>query len=169
VLPPPDIAKKFAAYIAIAEQGIHRSHFGFPNFFVPFIATTTACMNSMGQRSLATSNSGRLANRSNEDRYGAKRSRYGAKRSRRKDYTRDDGRRNCGTAVRICRIIRLSARQTRGSGREAPAPGFATAGHARAQDRQQCEALRAGVFPSPARQSRRGCSSRRWQYSCCLG
>ena len=28
----------------IAEQGIHRSHFGFPNFFVPFITTTTpAC------------------------------------------------------------------------------------------------------------------------------
>jgi hypothetical protein len=63
------------AYIAIAEQGIQRSHFGFPNFFVPFIAATTACMNSMGQRSLATSNSGRLANQSNEDRYGTKRSR----------------------------------------------------------------------------------------------
>jgi hypothetical protein len=41
------IAKKFAAYIAIAERGIHRSHFGFPNFFVPFITTTTARMGSM--------------------------------------------------------------------------------------------------------------------------
>ncbi len=36
------IAKKFAAYMAIAEQGIHRSHFGFPNFFVPFIAPPSA-------------------------------------------------------------------------------------------------------------------------------
>jgi hypothetical protein len=36
--------------IAIAEQGIHRSHFGFPNFFVPFITTTAACMNLMTQR-----------------------------------------------------------------------------------------------------------------------
>ena len=36
------IAKKFAAYMAIAEQGIHRSHFGFPNFFVPFITTSNA-------------------------------------------------------------------------------------------------------------------------------
>ena len=35
------IAKKFAAYIAIAEQGIYRSHFGFPNFFVPLIAPTS--------------------------------------------------------------------------------------------------------------------------------
>lgn len=41
------IAKKFAAYIAIAEQNIHRSHFGFPNFFVPFITTTTARLDSM--------------------------------------------------------------------------------------------------------------------------
>lgn len=41
------LAKKFAAYLAIAEQGIHRSHFGFPNFFVPVITTTTARMNSM--------------------------------------------------------------------------------------------------------------------------
>jgi hypothetical protein len=41
------IAKKFAAYLAIAEQGIHRSHFGFPNFFVPFITTTEARLNSM--------------------------------------------------------------------------------------------------------------------------
>jgi hypothetical protein len=41
------IAKKFAAYLAIAEQGLHRSHFGFPNFFVPFITTTAARQQSM--------------------------------------------------------------------------------------------------------------------------
>jgi hypothetical protein len=41
------IAKKFAAYIAIAEQGIYRSHFGFPNFFVPFIAPGRVRMESM--------------------------------------------------------------------------------------------------------------------------
>jgi Replication-relaxation len=41
------IKKKLIAYIAIAEQGIFRSHFGFPNFFVPIITTTTARMNSM--------------------------------------------------------------------------------------------------------------------------
>jgi hypothetical protein len=41
------IAKKFAAYTAIAEQGIYRSHFGFPNFFVPLIAPTRVRMESM--------------------------------------------------------------------------------------------------------------------------
>lgn len=41
------IAKKFAAYTAIAEQGIDHSHFGFPNFFVPIIAGTNARMRSM--------------------------------------------------------------------------------------------------------------------------
>jgi hypothetical protein len=41
------LAKKFAAYLAIAEQGIHRSHFGFPNFFVPVVTTTAARMRSM--------------------------------------------------------------------------------------------------------------------------
>lgn len=41
------IAKKFAAYMAIAEQGLHRSHFGFPNFFVPFITTTAARISTM--------------------------------------------------------------------------------------------------------------------------
>jgi hypothetical protein len=41
------IAKKFAAYIAIAEQRIYRSHFGFPNFFVPLIAPTRTRMDSM--------------------------------------------------------------------------------------------------------------------------
>jgi hypothetical protein len=41
------IAKKFAAYAAIAEQGIYRSHFGFPNFFVPIITSTNTRMRSM--------------------------------------------------------------------------------------------------------------------------
>jgi Replication-relaxation len=41
------IAKKLAAYMAIAEQGLHRSHFGFPNFFVPFITTTEARLRTM--------------------------------------------------------------------------------------------------------------------------
>ena len=38
---------KFAAYRAIAAQELYRSHFGFPNCFVPFITTTTARMQSM--------------------------------------------------------------------------------------------------------------------------
>ncbi len=41
------IAKKFAAYTAIAEQAIYRSHFGFPNFFVPFVTSSTARAHSM--------------------------------------------------------------------------------------------------------------------------
>ena len=41
------ISKKFSAYIAIAEQQIFRSHFGFPNFFVPLITTNKARMESM--------------------------------------------------------------------------------------------------------------------------
>jgi hypothetical protein len=41
------IAKKFAAYAAVAEQGIYRSHFGFPNFLVPFITTNITRMDSM--------------------------------------------------------------------------------------------------------------------------
>ena len=41
------IAKKFAAYISIAEQRIYRSHFGFPNFFVPLITPTKVRMESM--------------------------------------------------------------------------------------------------------------------------
>ena len=41
------IVKKFAAYTAIAEQGIHRSHFGFPNFFVPLITGTAARLRTM--------------------------------------------------------------------------------------------------------------------------
>jgi hypothetical protein len=41
------IAKKFAAYAAVAAQGIYRSHFGFPNFFVPIIAPADTRMQSM--------------------------------------------------------------------------------------------------------------------------
>lgn len=41
------IGKKFCAYLAVAEQGLHRSHFGFPNFFVPFITTSSTRMHSM--------------------------------------------------------------------------------------------------------------------------
>jgi hypothetical protein len=43
------IAKKFAAYMAVAEQALYRSHFGFPNFFVPFITTNVRRMQSMMQ------------------------------------------------------------------------------------------------------------------------
>lgn len=43
------IGKKFAAYLTIARDGIHRSHFGFPNFFVPFITTSELRMRSMMQ------------------------------------------------------------------------------------------------------------------------
>ncbi len=43
------IARKFAAYSAVAEQGLYRSHFGFPNFFIPFLTTNAARMNSMMQ------------------------------------------------------------------------------------------------------------------------
>jgi hypothetical protein len=43
------ILKKFAAYRAAVSQGLHRSHFGFPNFFVPFITTNTTRMASMMQ------------------------------------------------------------------------------------------------------------------------
>lgn len=41
------IHKKFVAYRAIAEQAVYRSHFGFPNFFVPFICTDTSRLTSM--------------------------------------------------------------------------------------------------------------------------
>lgn len=33
------IYRKFALYLTIEAQGIHRAHFGFPNFYVPFITT----------------------------------------------------------------------------------------------------------------------------------
>jgi hypothetical protein len=41
------IAKKFAAYTAVAQQGLYRSRFGFPNFLVPIIAPTETRMRSM--------------------------------------------------------------------------------------------------------------------------
>jgi hypothetical protein len=41
------IYRKFAAYRAIGEQGLHTSRFGFPNFFVPIITSTEARMGSM--------------------------------------------------------------------------------------------------------------------------
>ena len=41
------IVKKFAAYIAVAEQRIYHSHFGFPNFFVPIITSANTRMQSM--------------------------------------------------------------------------------------------------------------------------
>lgn len=39
--------KKFVLYGAIEAQGIHRSHFGFPNLYVPFITTNGARLASM--------------------------------------------------------------------------------------------------------------------------
>ncbi len=41
------IAKKIAAYAAIAEQRIYQSHFGFPNFLVPFVTSNVVRMESM--------------------------------------------------------------------------------------------------------------------------
>jgi len=41
------IYKKFVLYLAIEAQGIHRSHFGFPNFYVPFVTTTEIRARSM--------------------------------------------------------------------------------------------------------------------------
>ena len=41
------IYKKFLAYRAITDQALYRAHFGFPNFFVPFITTNTVRMRSM--------------------------------------------------------------------------------------------------------------------------
>jgi hypothetical protein len=41
------IYRKFALYLAIETQQIYRSHFGFPNFYVPFITTTAARLASM--------------------------------------------------------------------------------------------------------------------------
>jgi Replication-relaxation len=43
------MTRKLRAYIAVAEQGIFRSHFGFPNFFAPIITTASARMNSIMQ------------------------------------------------------------------------------------------------------------------------
>jgi hypothetical protein len=41
------IYRKFALYLAIEAQGIHRAHFGFPNFYLPFITTNAARLASM--------------------------------------------------------------------------------------------------------------------------
>lgn len=41
------IYKKLALYLAIEEQGVHRTHFGFPNFYVPFITTNATRLKSM--------------------------------------------------------------------------------------------------------------------------
>ena len=41
------IYKKFALYLAVEAQGIHRSHFGFPNFYVPIITTNEIRARSM--------------------------------------------------------------------------------------------------------------------------
>jgi hypothetical protein len=41
------INKKFVAYRAVVTQGLHRTHFGFPNFLVPFITTNKTRMESM--------------------------------------------------------------------------------------------------------------------------
>lgn len=36
------ISKKFALYLALAADGIHSSHYGFPNFYLPFVTTNAA-------------------------------------------------------------------------------------------------------------------------------
>jgi hypothetical protein len=41
------IYKKFVLYLAIEAQGVHRSHFGFPNFCVPIITTNENRAQSM--------------------------------------------------------------------------------------------------------------------------
>jgi hypothetical protein len=41
------IYKKFVLYLAVEAQGIHRSHFGFPNLYVPVITTTEIRAQSM--------------------------------------------------------------------------------------------------------------------------
>ena len=43
------IGKKLSAYSAIGDNAMYRSHFGFPNFFVPFVTTGSARMRSMMQ------------------------------------------------------------------------------------------------------------------------
>lgn len=43
------IMRKFAAYTAVAQQALYRTHFGFPNFFVPLITTNARRMQSMMQ------------------------------------------------------------------------------------------------------------------------
>jgi len=41
------IFKKFTLYLAIEKQGLHRTHFGFPNFYVPFVTTNAVRLASM--------------------------------------------------------------------------------------------------------------------------
>jgi hypothetical protein len=41
------IYRKLVAYMEIAQQGVYRSHFGFPNLFVPIITTTTVRVQSI--------------------------------------------------------------------------------------------------------------------------
>jgi hypothetical protein len=41
------IYKKFILYLAIEEQCRHRTHFGFPNFYVPFVTTKAVRLASM--------------------------------------------------------------------------------------------------------------------------
>jgi hypothetical protein len=41
------IYKKFVLYLAVEAQGIHRLHFGFPNFYVPVITTNETRARSM--------------------------------------------------------------------------------------------------------------------------
>jgi hypothetical protein len=41
------IYKKFVLYLAVEAQGVHRSHFGFPNFYVPVITTNEIRARSM--------------------------------------------------------------------------------------------------------------------------
>lgn len=39
--------KKFVLYLTVDTQGIHRSHFGFPNLYVPFVTTNAVRLASM--------------------------------------------------------------------------------------------------------------------------
>jgi hypothetical protein len=41
------IFKKLALYLAVDEHGVHRSHYGFPNFYLPFVTTNAARLASM--------------------------------------------------------------------------------------------------------------------------
>lgn len=41
------IAKKLALYLAIDAQGVHRKHYGFPNFYLPFVTTNAARLASV--------------------------------------------------------------------------------------------------------------------------
>jgi hypothetical protein len=41
------ISKKLVLYLAVVAQGIHRSHFGFPNLYVPIVTTNAARVASM--------------------------------------------------------------------------------------------------------------------------